>query len=51
MGVQRSTIYRWRDEGILIPERFVILAGKRKLLFDAAVVDFARHKLAQLRQE
>ncbi len=36
-GVDRDTIYRWRQEGI-IPEDMVSFAGKRKLLFAAEVV-------------
>ena len=36
-AVDRQTIYRWRQEG-LIPEEFVQLAGKRKLLFRADIV-------------
>ncbi|HEV2207332.1 MAG TPA: hypothetical protein VG167_01040 [Verrucomicrobiae bacterium] len=35
--VDRETVYRWRQEG-LIPESLVHRAGLRKLSFDAAVI-------------
>ncbi|MDE2099075.1 MAG: helix-turn-helix domain-containing protein [Patescibacteria group bacterium] len=37
-GVDRETIYRWRQEGI-IPDDLVERAGKRRFLFSAAAVD------------
>jgi DNA-binding XRE family transcriptional regulator len=37
LGVNRQTIYRWKDEG-LIPESLIEFAGKRKILILAAAV-------------
>ena len=36
-AVDRDTVYRWRQEG-LIPDQFVTRAGKRKLMFSAEIV-------------
>lgn len=48
-GVDRETVYRWRSEG-LIERKYVSKAGKRKLLFDAAVIDVLQKKFNELHQ-
>jgi hypothetical protein len=45
LGVDRDSIYRWRQEGI-IPEDLVEFAGKRRLLFAAAAVDYLKRFFA-----
>ena len=48
-GVNRDTIYHWRQEGIIPPE-MVIFAGKRKLKFLAGAVPHLEAHFRKLRE-
>ena len=48
-NVDRDSVYRWRQDGT-IPEKFVSLGGKRKLMFSADVIEFLEAHFSELRQ-
>ena len=48
-GVNRDTIYRWRQEGI-IPADQVTFAGRRKLLFACQLIPVLEAKFRSIRE-
>jgi hypothetical protein len=47
-GVDRNTIYRWKDEGT-IPRQYIKPNGKRKIGISAAAVEIVQDTLRKLR--